>query len=461
MMRLFPNSLFGQTLFILLAGLIVSQLAGSWIYSTDRDEAVRAIGGMVAAERIANLGKLVREAPTDWRDRIVAASSDPSFQVEISAEPAPASVAGNDSASATALSRLLVERLSLAQTEELRVFVLNSGSGSAYERSDHDMNEHDSHESGFPELRVSIPLRDSKWLTVATVLPGSGMAFSQRFFASMTIMALVIGAVSIWVVRRVTAPLAYLSRAAHRLGQNLNAPPMPEVGTIETVEASRAFNAMQARLRSMIDDRTKTLAAISHDFRTPLTLLKLRVENVEDSVEREKMLSTIADLNSMVSSTLEYAGGQKTLAYRPTDLSALVASVVDDLADNGFPAKMLSAPSIILACDPAALKRAITNLLDNAVKYAGAARASLVEKEKSVEIRVEDDGPGIPEDKLSHVLEPLYRLEESRNRETGGMGLGLSIAQSITQAHGGQLTLRNRNQGGVCASIILPRPSQS
>ena len=160
---------------------------------------------------------------------------------------------------------------------------------------------------GFRDLQVAMPLPDGQWLSFATNLPDTGPAFSRQFLVSMAVMAIIILGVSIWVVRRVTAPLASLAVAAERLGRDVTAPPLPETGTIETRQASRAFNDMQVRLRNLIENRTRLLAAISHDLRTPLTLLRLRAENVEDQQERDKMLATIAEMDSMIEATLNFA----------------------------------------------------------------------------------------------------------------------------------------------------------
>jgi signal transduction histidine kinase len=272
----------------------------------------------------------------------------------------------------------------------------------------------------------------------------------------MGLMAIIILAVSIWAVRRVTAPLASLSAAAERLGNDLNAPPMSETGTIETRQAARAFNTMQARLRSLIGNRTRMLAAISHDLRTPLTLLRLRAENVEDAPEREKMLATIAEMDSMIAVTLQFARDEATAEpRRRTDLAALLASVVDDMADTGLPVTMEPAQPIVCECQPAALKRALTNLIDNAVKYGKRARATVRSTPQAIEITIDDEGPGIPEDELTRVFQPFYRVESSRNRETGGIGLGLAIAASIVEAHGGELSLSNRKEGGLRARIAI------
>lgn len=310
----------------------------------------------------------------------------------------------------------------------------------------------------FRDLHVAMPLTDGQWLSFATALPDTGPGFSSQFLVSMAIMAIIILGVSIWVVRRVTAPLASLALAAERMGRDVVRPPLPETGTIETRRASRAFNDMQTRLRNLIENRTRLLAAISHDLRTPLTLLRLRAENVENPQERAKMLSTIAEMDAMVAATLQFARDETTAEVRrPTDVTALVQSIVDDMGDAGMPVKMEPARPIVRDCRPNALKRAIRNLLDNAVKYGKAARAAIHETSAAIEITIDDDGPGIATQHLSRVFEPFYRADESRSRDRGGAGLGLAIALSIVQAHDGQLILRNRSEGGLRATIKLPR----
>ena len=246
--------------------------------------------------------------------------------------------------------------------------------------------------------------------------------------------------------------------AAERLGQDVNAPPLAETGTIETRQAARAFNEMQARLRGLIENRTRLLAAISHDLRTPLTLLRLRAETVDNVQERDKMLSSIAEMDAMIGATLQFARDESAgEPRRPTDVTALVQSVVDDMRDAGLPVHMEPAEPVVCECQPGALRRAFRNLLDNAVKYGKMGRVGIHAGSGTVDIDVDDDGPGIPEPELSRVLEPFYRLDESRSRETGGVGLGLAIAQSIVASHGGKLTLSNRPTGGLRAAIHLLR----
>jgi signal transduction histidine kinase len=308
------------------------------------------------------------------------------------------------------------------------------------------------------DLQVAVPLTDGPWLIFATGLPAGGPAYSAQFLLSMAMMAIIILVVSVWAVRRVTAPLASLATAAERLGRDVGAPPLPEAGTTETRRAARAFNNMQMRLRALIDNRTRLLAAISHDLRTPLTLLRLRAETVENAHERDKMLATIAEMDSLIGTALQFARDEGASEPRKeVDITAIVQGVVDEMSGAGLTVCMKPAARILYKCQPLALRRAVRNLLDNAVKYGKSGRAELDVAERSIEISIDDDGPGIPEDELSRVLEPFYRLEQSRGRDTGGVGLGLAIAQAIAQAHGGTVTLLNRPVGGLRAKIVLPR----
>jgi signal transduction histidine kinase len=464
MSRLLPRSLFGQTLLILLAGLVVSHLVGSWIYTSDREQAVRAVGGFAVAQRITNLTRLVQDAPREWRERIVAALSDQTFRVTLSPRP-PAMDGAGDTPIAEAIRDFLVDQLSLGPARQPRIsaavpdgpmFGGWHGPGMGRGPMAHGFGGFGPF-GGFRDLQVAVPLPDGQWLSFATALPESGPSFSQQFLLSIGLMAAIILAVSVWAVQRVTAPLATLSAAAERLGNDLNAPPVPETGSVETRQASRAFNAMQARLRALIENRTRILAAISHDLRTPLTLLRLRAEGVPDEAERKKMLDTIAEMDAMIAATLAFARDEAAgEPRRSTDVTALLASLADDMADTGLPVTMQPAQPVVCECQPASLKRALSNLLDNAVKYGKRARAAIRSTPQAVEITIDDEGPGIPEDELGRVFQPFYRVEGSRSRETGGIGLGLAIALSVVQAHGGALTLANRPAGGLRATVTLP-----
>jgi signal transduction histidine kinase len=459
MSRLFPKSLFGQTLLILLTGLAVSHLIGAWIYTADREQAVRAVGGLTLAQRVANVTQLVVLAPVDWRERIVASSNDPSFRVSLSPRPPAFANSGQDAPAVRAIGEFLAGRLPDGAVRQIRVavsdapgppFAMGRGHGMRMGPMMHAVG-------AWRGLQVAVQIAGGQWLSFASVLPESGPAVSRQFILSMAVMAVIILVVSIWAVRRVTAPLGNIAQAAERLGKDIAVAPLAEIGTIEMRRAAQAFNGMQARLRRFVNDRTRMLAAISHDLRTPLTLLRLRAEDVENAEERERMLATIDDMIVMIEATLAFARDEASAEpRRRIDLTALVASVVDDMAAAGRAVTMAASPSVICECEPGALKRTVSNLIDNAVKYGKAAHVAIETIPGTVTIIVDDEGPGIPEEELGQVFQPFYRVEESRSRETGGIGLGLAIAQSIAQAHGGEITLSNRPEGGLRATIALP-----
>jgi hypothetical protein len=263
MSGLLPKSLFGQTLLVLVVGLIISHAAGSWIYSLDREQAVRAVGGFAVAQRITNLTRLVQEAPREWRERIIAALSDQTFHVSLSAKPPAMTAADDDVQVAQAIKDYLAAQLSLGPTQQPRVSA-SPPSGSAFggwppmkmmghgpmkmgpgpmEMGPGPMMRDFGAFGAFGDsrdLQVAVPLSDGQWLSFATALPRGGPVFSRQYLVSMGFTAIIILAVSVWAVRRVAAPLASLSAAARRLGNDLNAPPVPEVGTVETRQASRA-----------------------------------------------------------------------------------------------------------------------------------------------------------------------------------------------------------------------------
>jgi signal transduction histidine kinase len=306
-------------------------------------------------------------------------------------------------------------------------------------------------------LQVSLRLSDGSWLNFATPFTGSVPFWSLRFVLSLAVMAVAVIALSVWVVRRLTAPLAIFARAAERLGVDVNAPPLLESGPREVRQATRAFNEMQRRIRRFIDDRTQMVAAISHDLRTPLTRLRLRAEFVEDAEHHDKMLHDIDEMETMIASVLSFA--RDAAADEPhelIDVVALLQSVCDDAADAGGQVALEAAGQTTISGRSMALRRAMTNLIDNAVKYGERARVALEATDEWITIRVDDDGPGIPDGKAERVFEPFYRLETSRSRETGGVGLGLSVARTIIRAHGGDIELANRPEGGLRVSVSLP-----
>ena len=301
------------------------------------------------------------------------------------------------------------------------------------------------------------------WLTLTSTLPAPAPWRSPSFATAFMVMTVLGAVMIIWAVRRLLVPVRTLAQAAERLGRDVvNAPALPEVGPIEIVTAANAFNTMAARIRRFVEDRTFLLTAIGHDLRTPITRLKLRAEYMEDEEQRLKMLADLDEMEAMVAATLAF--GRDITTTEPVtriDLASLLRTILDETAD-GAPEQAetlaFSGPDhLTIQARPLALKRALTNLVGNALKYGDAARLTLRPRAKEfVQIDIDDNGPGIAPEEMETVFEPFRRLESSRNRETGGSGLGLSIARNIIRAHGGDILLANLPGHGLRASVTLP-----
>jgi signal transduction histidine kinase len=301
------------------------------------------------------------------------------------------------------------------------------------------------------------------WLSITSPLTPPEPWRSPGFATAFIVMT-VLGAVMIlWAVNRLLIPVRTLAEAAERLGRDVvNAPPLPEDGPSEIATAAAAFNTMAARIRRFVEDRTFLITAIGHDLRTPITRLKLRAEYMEDDEQRTKMLADLDEMEAMVAATLAF--GRDITTTEPViriDLAILLRTILDEAADgdpeHGDALCFTGPDHLTVNARPLSLKRALTNLIGNALKYGDAARISLRRPGRDqVQIDIEDSGPGIPAELMDSVFEPFRRLETSRNRETGGSGLGLSIARNIIRAHGGDILLQNLAAGGLRATVTLP-----
>jgi signal transduction histidine kinase len=276
--------------------------------------------------------------------------------------------------------------------------------------------------------------------------------------ANLLITLFIVTLVVMIAVRQATRPLQQLAHAADTLGRDLDAPPLAEAGPAETRRAAQAFNRMQGRIKRLVDERARALAAVSHDLRTPLTRLRLRAELIDDKPLRDQMAGDLDSMAVMIDATLDYLRGlQDSETVRRIDMNALMQSLAEDAAVLGKAISVDGAAQAPYAGRLSALRRALQNLIDNALKYGHNASLRIEDDEDTLRLIVEDDGPGIPPAELGRVTEPYYRPDASRSRETGGVGLGLSIASDIALLHGGQLLLANRPRGGFSATLALPR----
>lgn len=316
-------------------------------------------------------------------------------------------------------------------------------------------------ESGDPHVAlISVKLPDATWANVSLLAYDRAQSGGHGTLLSTTVMALGVLALSMVIAGWLTRPIRRMATAVRTLRPGDHAAKLPETGPREVRDLAVAFNDMQARISQLIEQRTRALAAVSHDLRTPLTRLKLRLEDLGRSDTTAAMAADVTELEQMIDATLSYLkGGTEEEAPRQLDLAALLRTLTDEAGDMGQDVSLTGPHSLVIRGRRLALKRGFSNLVQNAVKYGNRARIAVAVASDSVTVHIDDDGPGIPPDQLGLVLEPFVRLETSRNRETGGVGLGLTIAHASIAADGGSLDLANRPDGGLRVAVTLPRPS--
>jgi signal transduction histidine kinase len=439
-----PRSLAARTALVLLLSLTAVQVAGLTIHALDRIGLQRLGLARDIGVRTINLYRVIAMTPPEDRPAVLKElTPTPGLRASLSeTPPAP----GRLKPSPPRWHHLVDANMNLVGlpgTARLDEFVFYGGP--AEER-----------------MVIGMPLPEGGWLDVASEVPPPRPWHSRAFLIAFVLMTLAAAGLTIWAVRRLTTPVRTLAAAAEALGRDVNAPPLPEDGPTEIATAATAFNTMAGRIRRFVHDRTEMLTAIGHDLRTPITRMKLRAEFMEDDEQRRKMLADLEEMEAMVAATLAF-GRDATSAEPVTalDLPELLRTVLDEAADAwpGDPAALCyeGPPRLTVRARPLALKRALANLVANAVNYGGSARIRLAPPTRGfVIVEVEDDGPGIPPDEIDRVFEPFHRVESSRNRETGGVGLGLPIARNILRAHGGDVTLANKPRGGARATVQLP-----
>jgi signal transduction histidine kinase len=467
MRRFFPDSLAAWALLILIGGLTAAQLSTLAVIVRNRDDGARMTGFFHLAERVSSLSRAVAAEPVDQRADLAAALSNPTLTVAVDTKPSAANQVGPDDELAE-LEDVLQARLAdsgIADVHVERKDRADMPAGEPLEQPDEDAGPVERALS-LVELRyagndvylASLELEDGSWLNFAIPVPPTPSLWSLDtvLLAVATIVLVLI--ISGWAVRRLTAPYAALASAAERFGRDINTTPMPETGPREVRAAAHAFNLMQSRLKRFVGDRDHLVAAISHDLRTPVTRLRLRAEFVDDSQQRGRMLEDLDEIETMTRSVLAFASETAQPEPRETvDLISLLETLTDDMPNATFDLAPDLPARLAYPAQPVGLRRCIGNLIDNAVKYGRRARASLVLLPHEVRIRIDDDGPGIPEDEVERMFQPFQRLDRSRNRETGGTGLGLTTARTVAHAHGGEIVLSNRDGGGLRAEIVLPR----
>ncbi|MFO1349315.1 MAG: ATP-binding protein [Gammaproteobacteria bacterium] len=396
--RLVPDTIAGRTSVVLGLGFLLTLIASIAVFSLDLGPRRAPYPRLI--ERIATAVALVNAAPADVRQRLLPEVAKPPLALRWEPRAGPPEESPG------------VERGWIARhlADDLKQALADAGVG----------------EVVFDKDRVWVQLADRSWLNVKIQRDAFGPFWFLRFILALAVLSVGIALLSVWAARRVTAPLGRFAAAAARLGTDVAAPPLAEAGPAEIRQAAHAFNTMQSRIQRFVEDRTLMLAAISHDLRTALTRLRLRAEFIDDPEQSRKAQTDLDEMQTMLDATLDFARDDNAAeAVTPLDLAVLLQSLCEDLADAGHDAHYHGPAQLRFDGRPVALRRVFANLIDNALRYGGAADVTLAEEEAGVCVEIADHGPGIPMDLREQVFAPFFRLEASRSRATGARGWGL------------------------------------
>ena len=439
--RLWPRSLAGRSFLLLLATALLVYLGGILAYGLLAREAADRGRILQIADRLDTAISTLEELPPGDRAATAHALSSSSFRVIFSPTPLV------DDASSGDLNLSRIRRRFFGHTTEL------AGREVRLLWDDHAL-------SGPRSILLgAAALADHSYVIFSAAVIPTAIPTTPSVLFDVSFIFVSIIIIAILLLYNINAPLRRLAEAADRYGRGRPVI-LPERGPAEIVQVEHAFNTMQRRIDHLISDRTQALAAVSHDLRTPLARLRLRFGFLADRALRADCERDLAEMEAMIDATLAYLRGDEDIEQpRPTDVAAMLATLVDAAVDGGKKAMLAGPRHAVLRLRPLNIKRALANLIDNAISYGGCARVALDQTPQGVRITIDDEGSGIPDTDIPSVFEPFRRLETSRNRGTGGVGLGLTIARQAIEREGGEIYLLNRPEGGLRSEVCLPAGS--
>jgi signal transduction histidine kinase len=445
--KAFLGSMTGRVFATLLLGILISAALTQWLADVERQRVLERQRDQTLIERAEQLIMATEIVPASARRAYLGVANRPGLQLEAGA-PQPLAT------QTTTFAKTLSDRLGkgyqigaaatppAACAHPPRMPLLYGLLSAEWRGACENLN---------------VRLRDGEQLHLAVLPPRSLVAAETDYRSVLALFFVSIAILAYLVARMTTRPLKQLAQAAQDLGNDINRAPLDLTGASEIRQASAAFNAMQARIRQYIFQRTQMLAAITHDLQTPLTRMRLRLEKVSDHELQERLIGDLSAMQAMVREGLDLARSMDTTeSMQCLDLDSLLDSVCDDAADASQAVTLTGRSGMALLGRPLDLRRCLGNLIDNAVKYGQQAQVTADRVNGAARIRVRDAGPGIPQAEQSRVFDPFYRVETSRSRESGGTGLGLTIARNIAEQHGGSISLANHPDGGLEVTLMLP-----
>ena len=460
------RSLLLQISLIMLLGFSTGVGLSVQLVVNERQMNINKISSSVTINRVLALLEILASAPETLHHSIVKASQGSDLQLSIDALPmTPAS-------ESLQLSNTLRSRFSQVQAANIRLKTIAGKSNSETMIMMPAMRDlhlgkamqamHEQHMGYLPTLSGSVQLSSGQWLNFTSSIEEKSIQWSWFLLLSLAAIAILTTLLMLWTIKYSLSPVKELANAAKRMGTNRDFTPLQLDAPSDILPTIEAFNKMQQQLQEYLEDRTKMVAAISHDLRTPITSLRLQLEFIEESEDKENMLNTLLNMEKMISATLAFAREHVALeAQQKVNLDSLIQSIVDDYYDRDIRNIKYDGDSV-MSCilPPINLRRMLENLINNSLQYAGGQQASILIQSRQLDnqlsIQVIDHGPGIEENKLQEVLKPFVRLDKARDTDSSNVGLGLAITHSLIQAYGGQLTLKNLSEGGFCAELMFP-----
>ena len=440
-----PTTLRAQFVAVVGAAVILSNLAVIAILEVGREGELQGARRAAAVDRIGAMFDYLSNIPEEQRESAVHALSGTFYHFGVSDTPQLENAAPNEE------ERSIGAALVAGQ--------LNKRLGAPRVRVEEDILPIVTGVTDTPTIEITQPLPNGGWLWARYFRPPFTSPAPDILIAA-ALGTLLSGAGAAWLAGRVSRPLSALAYASDEVARGRTAPRLKVKGPDDIRLAAEAFNAMSDRVTRLLESQRQLLSAVGHDLRTPLAAMRITAEFVADSEVRERLARNLDELQSLTEAVLSAARAGPGEEKRRVDLAALIESVCDDLVELGLPVEVSITGSAPCLCRPSEIRRAVRNLIENAARYGGAARVSLAAEDDNFVVSVNDNGPGIPEDKLEEVFEPFVRLEGSRSNATGGAGLGLTLARSIAREHGGDVVLENRRTGnhvaGLRASLRLP-----
>lgn len=442
-----PQSVRGQLILLLLGCLLAAQVLSIFYFIHDKNRQLLDYRAFDAVERLLSTAKMLRTLPAEEEDAIVATPSEWGMQFTIT-DTAPQ------------------VRDELQLSGDLAVFLkskfgLTLGDGfilaAAETGTRPELPEHGSKAGRSLVLLASIALDDGRWLTARDVLRLPKPWAWQLMLTILATVSIVVAVVWI-IVAKITTPLQHLSNAADSLGRSEDPQPISSSGPSELRKLTHAFNDMAARLTRLLNERAKMLAAIGHDLKSPITAMRLRIELLDEGEPKDKLGQCLDEIQELVDAALSLSRGSDTPEPEVVfQLEDLMNELVTDLRAAGGDITLVNPHHFFIYGRRAALKRALRNVVENALRYGHRARIFVRPAMADVCVLIDDDGPGVPEADRIRIFNPFFRLEQSRSRDTGGSGIGLALAKSIIDAHQGKIRYEDADSGGARAVIILPR----